>query len=176
LNNIRVQETELASRDGGLNATDRDFIEARLTQLEKNLIVSPVMPVTPLVFPPNAPALQNFAETPGALTCNGKRVLLSIGRDHATASVQRYGDANIALIVEAVGSPYDSGDGITLRVTGPGLSAKVDGARSGAFLTASTTTNFSLKSKHLAKIEADVRSDGRAAAAYVKIWGSCSRG
>jgi hypothetical protein len=178
LENIRVQEGELRARDGGLNATDYDFIMARLGELDRRLFAPETLAVAaapPAVSQP-APALASLSETPGALTCDGHRVLLSIGRDHATASVQRYGSANIALIVEAVASPYNAEDGITLHVSGPGLNAKVDGARAGQYLMASTTTNFSLKSKHSATIEASVASRGSVTPQYVKIWGSCSEG
>lgn len=37
LANIRTQETELATRDGGLNATDRQFINDRLSQLHRGI-------------------------------------------------------------------------------------------------------------------------------------------
>jgi hypothetical protein len=175
LDNIRVQENELKARDRGLNNTDRDFIAARISELERSLLPSQIVAGAPLpIVAQMAPALANLNETPGSLICDGPRVLLSIGRDHATASVQRYGSANFALIVEAVASPYDREDAITLRVTGPGLNAKVDGARAGQYLMASTTTNFSLRSKHVANIEATVISQGNSTPQYVKIWGSCS--
>jgi hypothetical protein len=176
LNNIRVQEAELAARDGRLNATDRDFIGARITALEDRIVAPLRTPAVPVVNPTTlAPAMPMLADTPGTLTCNGKRVLLSVGRDHATAAIQRSGDENYALIAEAVASPYQSGDSMTLRVTGPGLNAKVDGARAGQYLLASTTTNFSLKSKQVATIVATVVSEGGAIPQYVKVWGSCSR-
>lgn len=175
LNNIRVQESELSGRDRGLNATDRDFIMARIAELERSLDVSQATATAPVaVVAEMSPALSTLSETPGALTCDGRRVLLSIGRNHATASVQRYGSANVALIVEAVASPFDREDAITLRVTGAGLNAVVDGARAGQYLMASTTTNFSLKSKQSATILANVISHGRATPQYVKVWGSCS--
>jgi hypothetical protein len=37
LANIRTQEQELATRDGGLNDTDRQFINDRLTQLHRGI-------------------------------------------------------------------------------------------------------------------------------------------
>jgi hypothetical protein len=37
LANIRTQENELATRDGGLNDTDRQFINDRLSQLHRGI-------------------------------------------------------------------------------------------------------------------------------------------
>ena len=172
LANIRTQQSELASRDNGINATDAEFLLARLRQLKASIDFHPHAPGTGAVEPALGVPLN--AEVPGPLICDAKRVLLAVGRDHAVATVQRYGSANVALIVQAIASPYESTDTISLHVTGGGLNAKIDGARDGAFLVASTTANFSLKSKHKATITADVISRDGAVPQYVKIWGSCS--
>jgi hypothetical protein len=171
LANIRTQQDELALRDNGLNATDAEFLQGRIRQL-KGGFGPHALGETGMAGPALGGSLND--EVPGALGCDTKRALLAVGRDHAVATVQRYGSANVALIVEAVASPYQRADTMSLHVAGGGLNAKIDGARDGAYLVASTTANFSLKSKHKVTITADVVTPNGAAPQYVKIWGSCS--
>jgi hypothetical protein len=171
LENIRVQARELEVRDGGLNATDLDFLQTRLLNLRAALTPPAPVAATPAISHPVYGNL-SVAEVPQSLVCNGKRVLLSIGDTEASASVQKYEDVDVSIMTQAIAISDEPTGSMSLILKAPNGQTEIQAAHTGAYLIASSEKTFALPARKTALIKALVKSQ-LASARSVKIWASC---